>query len=367
MKGNFSRMKAMKIIRMSEATIICCAYLMLVSCQSSSQSSQSSPPMPSSQSQSSSNSQSMPSSQSQRSSNSQSMPSSQSQSSASSRSMPSSSSQSTVAGQSRSNTSSSASSEQSSSQPDRQGNESRAAVDGSPPINATSGQGTQSSGNTLPVGSVISAREGGSIRGGQPGFEQIGSPGDRDISTGDISEQSGKKGSNIPPRSGKSGDYTLENLPNRGISGDSQLETGGPMTAAERARVLDERLRKGYETFDGFILSEREKAQNESNAAGSAQPGADGGGGGSSQYQPQIVQETSGDPSAVAGSPPSPTAGRETAETFPAPDDIPSGRDDDVVARQLREAAMSEPDPALREALWDEYRNYTGIDGYTNQ
>ena len=61
------------------------------------------------------------------------------------------------------------------------------------------------------------------------------------------------------------------------------------------------------------------------------------------------------------------TAGRETAETFPAPDDIPSGRDDDVVARQLREAAMSEPDPALREALWDEYRNYTGIDGGTNQ
>ena len=30
------------------------------------------------------------------------------------------------------------------------------------------------------------------------------------------------------------------------------------------------------------------------------------------------------------------------------PEDIPSGRDDDVVARQLREAAMTEPDPELR-------------------
>ena len=48
-------------------------------------------------------------------------------------------------------------------------------------------------------------------------------------------------------------------------------------------------------------------------------------------------------------------------ENFPLPEDIPGGRDDDVVARQLREAAMSEPDPVLREALWDEYRNYTGI------
>ena len=30
-------------------------------------------------------------------------------------------------------------------------------------------------------------------------------------------------------------------------------------------------------------------------------------------------------------------------------------------ARQLREAAMREPDPELREKLWDEYRNYTGL------
>ncbi len=51
----------------------------------------------------------------------------------------------------------------------------------------------------------------------------------------------------------------------------------------------------------------------------------------------------------------------QSQETFPPPEDIPSGRDDDIVARQLREAAMSEPDPELREALWDEYRKYTGI------
>ena len=61
------------------------------------------------------------------------------------------------------------------------------------------------------------------------------------------------------------------------------------MTAAERAAVLDERLRRGYETFDGFILGERERAQNESNAAGSVAIGGGGGSGGAAggQRQPQ--------------------------------------------------------------------------------
>jgi hypothetical protein len=40
------------------------------------------------------------------------------------------------------------------------------------------------------------------------------------------------------------------------------------------------------------------------------------------------------------------------------PSDIPDGRDDDIVARQLREAAMKETDPELRERLWEEYRQY---------
>ena len=140
------------------------------------------------------------------------------------------------------------------------------------------------------------------------------------------------------------------------------------MTAAERAAILDERLRRGYETFDGFILSERERAQNESNAAGSVAIGGDGGGGGAGgaangSPQPQTMEEATS--SAQAGAvaaigQPSSSSG-QPQETFTPPEDIPSGRDDDVVARQLREAAMREPDPELREALWDEYRNYTGI------
>ena len=35
--------------------------------------------------------------------------------------------------------------------------------------------------------------------------------------------------------------------------------------------------------------------------------------------------------------------------------------DDDIVARQLREAAMAEEDEAIRELLWERYRDYKGI------
>ncbi|GAB5497879.1 MAG: hypothetical protein PsegKO_01900 [Pseudohongiellaceae bacterium] len=137
------------------------------------------------------------------------------------------------------------------------------------------------------------------------------------------------------------------------------------MTAAERTAALDEALRRGYETFDGFILGERERAQRESNEAGSVQvAGQDGGGsGGNAADQPQILNQGGATvPSGViAATQQSANTSSSPNETFPPPEDIPGGRDDDVVARQIREAAMTEPDPELREALWDEYRRYTGI------
>jgi hypothetical protein len=46
------------------------------------------------------------------------------------------------------------------------------------------------------------------------------------------------------------------------------------------------------------------------------------------------------------------------------PDDIPvDGSGDDVVGRQIREAAISmqDIDPKAADALWDEYRKHTGI------
>jgi hypothetical protein len=38
----------------------------------------------------------------------------------------------------------------------------------------------------------------------------------------------------------------------------------------------------------------------------------------------------------------------------------PPNPDDDIVARQLREAAIAETDPELKQRLWEEYYRYTG-------
>jgi hypothetical protein len=37
---------------------------------------------------------------------------------------------------------------------------------------------------------------------------------------------------------------------------------------------------------------------------------------------------------------------------------IPSGEDDDIIARRLRRAAEAETDPELKQKLWDEYIDY---------
>jgi hypothetical protein len=53
---------------------------------------------------------------------------------------------------------------------------------------------------------------------------------------------------------------------------------------------------------------------------------------------------------------------RDGAMVGDIPEDIPTdGSGDDQVAQQIREAAMAETDPDIREALWDEYRRHTGI------
>ncbi len=138
------------------------------------------------------------------------------------------------------------------------------------------------------------------------------------------------------------------------------------MTAAERAAVLDDQLRRTYETYDEILRREQ------ADARGAAERGGGGGNeppGGGQGGMPQPGGQSGGVPNGVGGTdvasdgnrPGDPPEDASQQPAFPPPDDIPSGRDDDVVARQLREAAMTEPDPELREALWDEYRNYTGI------
>lgn len=153
---------------------------------------------------------------------------------------------------------------------------------------------------------------------------------------------------------------------------------GGTMTDSDRRVALDERLEQGYGTFDGIIMSERRRGQGQMDGTGNGGfsgsgelpgDGSDGIGGGlgTDSGNGTTVAAAPGASSDGGGFMPSSAQQREgdfsnsSAETYPVPSDIPEGNDDDVVARQLREAAMHEPDPELREKLWDEYRAYTGI------
>lgn len=159
------------------------------------------------------------------------------------------------------------------------------------------------------------------------------------------------------------------------------------MTTQERVAVLDGALGRAYEDFDGLIIAERARAQRQSNEAG-ADPGGlyedqgQGGFGGPGQGAGGLPGVTAvggvgqqGEVEVAGGGGEGPQSGGsggsvggvrggpagEAAGTYPIPEDIPGTRDDDVVARQIREAAMREPDPELRERLWDEYRRYTGM------
>jgi hypothetical protein len=134
----------------------------------------------------------------------------------------------------------------------------------------------------------------------------------------------------------------------------------------------DEVLDGALEDFDGEILAEREVIRTRSNetagadgsagaAAGGGLPGTEGGdaserGGGGVADAPPIPGGPTVMPSSRGRSTPQPPAA-----SGPVPDDIPDARDDDIIARQLREAAMQETDPELKEKLWDEYRTYKGI------
>lgn len=129
----------------------------------------------------------------------------------------------------------------------------------------------------------------------------------------------------------------------------------------------DGELDKALEDFDGEILAERAVIQARSNErAGSGTvpsdlPGSGGGSGdvevpGDAGSPQQGTYEPAGLPSRNVPQRSAPTPG--TTGNVPA--DIPDARDDDIIARQLREAAMNEPDPELREKLWEEYRRYKG-------
>lgn len=86
--------------------------------------------------------------------------------------------------------------------------------------------------------------------------------------------------------------------------------------------------------------------------------------------QPPPKETISAEEKPVADTPSAKTAGKPMTGTPSAkqtitngklPEDIPPANNDDVVAKQIREAAIGEQDPQKQAKLWNEYRRYKGL------
>ncbi|MCJ7451421.1 MAG: hypothetical protein MUO39_02965 [Steroidobacteraceae bacterium] len=152
------------------------------------------------------------------------------------------------------------------------------------------------------------------------------------------------------------------------------------MTSEDRQAQIDRRFDETFAVFDERMRKEQETASQQRASRGSGEvagaggeSGASGEGGDTGSGQDPGTGESgqagsgeSGGRGQTAGSGSNTPGGgggygggaKGGAGPNTVPADIPDGSDDDIVARQLREAAMKETDPELRERLWDEYRKY---------
>lgn len=120
--------------------------------------------------------------------------------------------------------------------------------------------------------------------------------------------------------------------------------------ARETSSSIERELNGILKDIDGGILAEREvisKNRANSRPLGGTQSGTTKSGDETETAPSVKVVE-----SAVRLSP---RAGSGASEALPK---LPDARDDDIIARQLREAAMQESDPELREKLWKEFERY---------
>ena len=137
-----------------------------------------------------------------------------------------------------------------------------------------------------------------------------------------------------------------------------------PGTHSDEVLETDNKLDEALEALDGDILAQREilremsdgKVQQEGYTSGPLEaPRA--------KTNRSSGAEDSKMPGQTTVSMPRNRTAPNTNSSSQAdiPKDIPDAKDDDIVARQLRDAAMHEEDPVLKEKLWDEYRKYKNI------
>lgn len=130
-------------------------------------------------------------------------------------------------------------------------------------------------------------------------------------------------------------------------------QSGSPDTAAGPGGGDGEGRSGGSETASGAA----ESADSRQSGDGAQQQGADQKGEEQQQGDEVAVRSEQNSPQQGAGYGGSRDSKVDSTSTGRR-DQPPAADDDDIVARQLREAAENESDPELREKLWQEYRRY---------
>lgn len=148
----------------------------------------------------------------------------------------------------------------------------------------------------------------------------------------------------------------------------------------DRVAALDRQLKESLASFDEMLLKEMDKIRTASGdkmrglareAAAAArgikeseekqQPAGESQGEDTAQAPGASKDKDSGVQDAKTGTqarPSGSTSGKEDSTRLTGRGPDSSSQDDDIVARQLREAAEKETDPVLKEKLWKEYEEY---------
>ncbi len=204
----------------------------------------------------------------------------------------------------------------------------------------------------------------------------------------DLTEMTGEKASEVDPG-------ITEGLEEFNEAIDQVPDTEGPESEAAR---LEREFNASLEEFDGMILNYNAKLEAQMDARiskgeaaagkqqsaveeaeallksmgvetgegpkgeGEGPPGGNQPGGHPQGPKGEAGGEVAGGPGAEASGGGTPVAGKgSNGNQSGGGGDRPPVEDEDIVARQLREAAEKETDPVLREKLWKEYEAY--LDG----
>lgn len=197
------------------------------------------------------------------------------------------------------------------------------------------GAGSGGAGASGPVSTTGAELPGGGLPGagspgaGLPDVDPGAAPGD---GAGPDGQRAGSADPGVPART------TAEHRADLDDKLDASLDSFDETLRSEQQRTAAERDAKSGVRADGAVVDaissgERDRDDIRRNRAGDLQ----------STGLPDSGQAASGQ--AQGGS------GADAKE-------IPSGVDDDIIARRLRRAAENETDPELKEKLWDEYRDY---------